>query len=219
MGRHKKTPSLVDTQHRRAYEVLAEHAAKQCGLRPATAQAAAEDDKARDMRDYLWSELQRRIADTRTYSIDAIHTWMTQDLGVKIGRGSLQRLHERHIGAESAMKLRAERAQQVIDQIGLGGESQALQAGMGLAAQALFNALQGLDETALTNLTPAQIIKLMDTLTNMRRQDMETRYRERQLGELVKKFDREAQAKTKTGGGTLTKEDIADLRKKVFGEV
>jgi len=83
----------------------------------------------------------------------------------------------------------------------------------------MFNALAGLDEAALANLTPGQILKMCDSVALLSRQDIETRYRKVQLGELVKKFDREARAKTKTKNGSLTAEDLAEIRQAVFGEV
>ena len=218
MGRPRKDRE-IDVSHRRCYEALAEHAAAQCGLKPATAQAAAENDQAREIRDCLWAELQRRVGDIQTYAIDGIHKWLVDEIGVKVGRGSVQRLREQHVNSLRAVKLRAERAQAVIQAAGAGGEAGVLEASRVLAGQAMFNALAGLDEAALANLTPGQILKMCDSVALLSRQDIETRYRKVQLGELVKKFDREARAKTKAKNGSLTAEDLAEIRQAVFGEV
>jgi hypothetical protein len=217
MGRPRKDRE-IDVSHRRCYEALAEHAAKQAGLDPATAEAAAENDQAREIRDCLWAELQRRVGDIQTYAIDGIHKWLIEDIGVEVGRGSVQRLREQHVNSLRAVKLRAERAWAVIEAAGAGGEAGVLEASRVLAGQAMFNALAGLDEAALMNLKPNQILKMCDSVALMSRQDMETRYRKVQLGELVKKFDREAKAKVKGGGGVLKAEDLAEIRKAVFGE-
>jgi len=218
MGRPRKDRE-IDVSHRRCYEALAEHAAAQCGLKPATAQAAAENDQAREIRDCLWAELQRRVGDIQTYAIDGIHKWLVDEIGVKVGRGSVQRLREQHVNSLRAVKLRAERARAVIEAAGAGGEAGVLEASRVLAGQAMFNALAGLDEAALANLTPGQILKMCDSVALLSRQDIETRYRKVQLGELVKKFDREARAKTKAKNGSLTAEDLAEIRQAVFGEV
>ena len=217
MGRHK-SEQLIDVSRRRAYEALAQLAAKRCGLAPATAEAAAENDQAREVRDCLWAELQRRVADVHTYSVDNLHQWLTREMGVEVGRGSVQRLREHNNAVERAIKLRAERAQQVIEAAGAGCEDDVLEATRVLAAQAMFNALQGLDENALTDMKPGQVLKMFDSVSIMSRQAMETRYRKAQLGELVKKFDREAKAKVKGANGVLNAEDLAEIRKAVFGE-
>jgi hypothetical protein len=215
MGRHKKD-AMVDVSHRRCYEALAEHAAVQCGL-PATAQAAAENDQAREIRDCLWAELQKRIGDLQTYAIDGIFNWLNNDIGVSVGRGSVQRLREQHVAGLAAIRLRAERARQVIEAVGKGGEGDALEAGRAISAQIMFNALAGLDDTALANLKPAQIINMINSVALLSRQDIETRYRTAQLGELVKKFDRELAAKVRGPNGVLNAADLAEIRKAVFG--
>ena len=217
MGR-KKTEAGVDVEHRRAYEALAEHAAKQCGIKPATAAAAAENDQAREIRDCLWAELQKRVSDTKTYSVGSLDKWLNEEIGVKVGHGSVQRLREWHNGVQRAITLRAERAQQIIDAAGAGSEDKMHQANRVLAAQAMFNALSGLDENALDNMKPGLVLKMFDSVTIASRQAAETRYREAQLGELVKKFDREAGAKVKDRQGSLTADDLAEIRKAVFGE-
>lgn len=213
-----KRTAIVDVNHRRCYEALAEHAARQCGLKPATAEAAAENDQAREIRDCLWAELQKRVGDLSTYTIDAIRLWLNADIGVDVGRGSVQRLREQHVAGLAAIRLRAERARQVIDAVGKGGEGDALEAGRAISAQIMFNALAGLDDAALTNLKPAQIINMINSVALLSRQDIETRYRKAQLGELVKKFDREMAAKVAGRGGALTADDLAEIRKAVFGE-
>jgi hypothetical protein len=210
---------MVDVSHRRCYEALAEHAAKQCGLKPATAEAAAENDQAREIRDVLWAELQKRIADIQTYTIDAVHRWLTVDLFVDVGRGSVQRLREMHVATLNAIRLRAERARQVIDAVGKDGEGETLSAARALSAQAMFNALVNLDDAALTNLKPGQLINMFNSVAILSRQDVETRYRKAQLGELVKKFDNETAAKVGARGGALTADDLAEIRKAVFGAV
>jgi hypothetical protein len=208
----------VDVSHRKCYEALAQHAAKQCGLTPATAEAAAENDQAREIRDVLWAELQRRVADLQTYTIDAMHRWLNDDIGVEVGRGSVQRLREMHVATLSAIRLRAERAKQVIDAVGKDGQGETLSAARALSAQAMFNALVHLDDAALTNLKPGQLINMFNSVAILSRQDVETRYRKAQLGELIKAFDREAAAKVAGKGGALTGKDLAEIRKAVFGE-
>jgi len=215
IGRPKK--DMVDVSHRRCYEALAEHAAAQCGLK-ATAAAAAENDQAREVRDVLWAELQKRIADIQTYTIDGIHRWLNDDIGVEVGRGSVQRAREMHVATLSAIRLRAERARQVIDAVGKDGQGETLSAARALSAQAMFNALVNLDDQALTNLKPGQLINMFNSVAILSRQDVETRYRKVQLGELVKTFDREATAKAQARGGALTAEDLSEIRKAVFGE-
>ena len=87
-----------------------------------------------------------------------------------------------------------------------------------LSAQAMFNALVNLDDQALANLKPGQLINMFNSVAILSRQDVETRYRKAQLGELMKAFDREAAAKAQAHGGALTGEDLAEIRKAVFGE-
>ena len=87
-----------------------------------------------------------------------------------------------------------------------------------MSAQAMFNALVHLDDAALTNLKPGQLINMFNSVAILSRQDVETRYRKAQLGELIKAFDREAAAKVAGKGGALTGKDLAEIRKAVFGE-
>jgi len=215
----RRSAAIADVQKRRAYEGLAEKAAARCGLNPATAEAASENEEARDLRDGYWAELQRRVADVQTYTVDDLHEWIAVEMGVEIGRTSMQRLRAKHVGRLRAVRMRAELARQVIDAAGDRCETDVLEATRMLAGQAMFNATAGLDENSLNNLTSSQILKMFDSLSNMSRQDMETRYRKVQLGELMKQFDREANAKVKDSNGKLTPEDLAEIRKAVFGDV
>ena len=218
--KEKKSPvRIADVQKRRAYEGLAEKAAADCGLSPATAEAASENDEARELRDSYWYELQRRIADVQTYSIDDLHQWIHGEMGVAIGRTSIQRLREHHVARLRSIQMRAALAREVVQAAGERSETDMLEAGRILVGQRIFEALSGLDESSLSNLSATQILKLFDCSAQMSRQDMETRYRKAQLGELVKKFDREAKAKVTGRDGTLTAADLAEIRKAVFGDV
>jgi len=219
MGRKRKNLSdVIDVEKRAAYGALAVLAAERAQLSPATAEAAAENDQAREIRDSLWAEMERRIEDVRTYSVDGIHTWLRDDLGLKVGRGSVQRLRENAVGRMAAIRLRAQRAREVIEAVGSTGQVEALEAARALASQAMFDALANLDAASLANLTASQILKLCDGVANLSRQDIETRYRKAQLGELMKKFDKEAAKKVKSTSGVLNADDLAEIRKAVFGE-
>jgi len=88
-----------------------------------------------------------------------------------------------------------------------------------LAGQVVFEGLQGLSSDSLANLTASQVLKLVDGVATLGRQDMETRYRKAQLGELLKKFEQESQVKIKKSNGKLTPADLAEIRKAVFGDV
>jgi len=219
MRRQANPVEMADVRKWRAYEGLAEKAAAECGLEPATAEAASENEEARELRDGYWYELQRRVADVQTYTIDELHRWIHGEMGVSIARSSMQRLRERHVAQIRSIKMRAALAREVVQAAGDSGEGDVLESARILAGQAMFNATRGLTENSLNNLSASQVLKMFDSIALLSRQDMETKYRKAQLGELVKKFDREATAKVRDKSGTLTAEDLAEIRKAVFGDV
>ncbi|MHC4984181.1 MAG: phage protein Gp27 family protein [Planctomycetota bacterium] len=201
----------------RLYRELAELAARQQGLVPATAEAAAEDPGARDVRDSYWLELDRRLRDTQTFTLDELVAWL-KGLGCKVSRSSVDRARQRELARERQFRLRAELARATVEAAGEGGEHDTLRAGRIVAGQLLFDALSGLSVEALEGLTASQVLRLIDTLGGLSKAHVETALLAAKVEELRRKFDEQVKtASDKTGDGRLTADQIAEIRAAVFG--
>jgi len=230
----------------RAYDELAIAAAQQAGLITADQRAealrkretddaayqkivhdAAENPKTRGFRDRLWAELERRLRDRQTYTLDDIHRWMTygepDGLGCTLGRTSLHRLQKHLVAKEEQIARRARLAAEVARQAAGhgGGLDEMLRASMGLAAQTVFDMLTDLPDEATTVLKPNHLIGLLEMVARLHTARAQADYTDQRVAELQRKFDDAVaarQALVETGGRReLTAEDIRAIRESVFG--
>lgn len=209
----------MNTRHSTAYEALAALAAEQAGLKEKTAQAAADDDAARQIRDSLWEQYERMLRDTRTYTLKDVRDWLT-DRKLKVSRSSVHRDRAALLEAERVYELAVHKANAVLDAAAESGEHDVLKAGRVVAGQLLFNSLSSLSSAALEGLKPHQVLRMIDTLGLLSKAHAETDLIRQKLAELQRQFDREiSAAQAKTPDGKLTPAQIAEAKEAIFGQV
>ena len=191
-----------------AYRQLAELAARRCKLPEATAEAAAEDPAAREERDGLWMDLQERLRDPQTYTLDDVVAWGVEQ-GAELARTGLHRLRRRLLADRRRLRQRAQLAREMVEAMGDGAEANALAAGRAVAAQLMLDQLQALPAGALDGLSPTGILKLVQTVGFLSKAHVETEILQRKLGELnaaaKAAVDREA---ARSDDRRLTREDV-----------
>jgi len=184
------------------------------------ARDVAQDKATRAQRDELWAELERRLRDTHTYTLDDIHAWLEAS-GAHIGRTSVHRARLRLLANERAIRQRAELARAVIEAAGDGGANDILTAGMQVAAQHVFDALNAMPPIAAENMTVSQMLNLLEITGRLHTARAQADYTDQRVAELGRKFDEALAARqslVETGGRReLTAEDIRAIRESVFG--
>jgi len=201
------------------YDELARLAGRQAGLADPTPEAVAAHEGARAARDKLWAQYERRLRDTQTHTLDDLTAWLG-DLGCRVGRSSIARNRRALIDREEAIWLAAERARAVMEAATAAGVADVLAGGTALAAQVLFEALSELPAAALRDLTGGQIIQMIDVLGRLRKTAAETDLIGARVAEMQRRFDEQMKAATAPAadGRGLTPEQIAEIRRAVFGD-
>jgi len=205
-------------RHSKAYDRLAQAAGKTAGL-PAAGRnpnAVAEDPAARQIRDGLWAEYEIRLRDTQTYTIDELVEWLGGQ-GAVVGRTSAHRDRDAILAAERSLTLSAARAKGVCEAIDEMDEGDLLRGQRVIAGQLIFNTLSQLTPEALTEMTPTQIIKLMDCGTRLGKSHAETELLNMKIDEMAK----EAKAETdklaaRSADRKLTATDVYKMIDKVM---
>jgi len=207
-------------RHSAAYRELAVKACRVAALPGGhSAECAAEDPEACDVRNGLWAEYEARLRDTQTYTIDEIVLWLKSH-DVHVGRTSVHRDRKALLAAERSIVLAAEKAKRICDLIGTDNEADLMRGGRIAIAQLLFEVITDLGPEALAGMTPTQIIKLMNTGTQIGKVHAETELLNIKLDEMKTAFDDAvagAKKKAKTSDGSLSAEQIAQVRAAVFG--
>lgn len=207
-------------RHSKAYDQLARLAGKAAGLKAPTAEAVGADEAARAARDLAWDEYELRLRDTQTYTIDALEDWLKSQK-VKVGRGSVHRDRAAILQKERAIAIAASKARAVLEVIESTGEKDLLHGSRALAGQLIFNTLTELASNPIEDMTASQVIKLINSAGYLSKTYAETDMIHHKLAEAQKRFDEEmtaAQAAASgDGGGAITDEMIARIRKRVFG--
>ena len=210
----------MNVRHSTSYALLATRAGRDAGLKNPTPEAVAADESARALRDALWGEYELRLRDVQTHKLDSICAFLASN-GVKVGRSSVHRDRDALLQKERSYIIAAEKARAIVDSISADGAEDVLRGGQVIAGQLLFEALANLDPVALEGMTPGQILKMIDTLSWLRKSTTDADMVELKITELQKRFDEKVAAtrKQKKGGdGKLSAADIAEIRKAVFGE-
>lgn len=180
----------MNTRHSTAYEQLAVQAARQAGLKKTTAEAAAADDGACQIRDSLWEQYERMLRDTQTYRLAQIRSWLAER-GVKASKSSVHRDQTALLDKEQAIGLAAAKARAVIEAAEASGEHDVLKAARLQAGQLLFNALCNLSSAALEGLAPHQVLRMVDSLGELSKAHAATALMQEKLAEIQRKLDAE----------------------------
>lgn len=213
------------SRHSSAYDQLAVAVGRRAcpvgaGLKKPTPESVAGDDGLRAVRDAIWEEYERQLRDDKTYTLDAIVDWLRDpERGATAARSSVHRDRLALLARERAVALCAAKARAVLEAATASGEHDTLRGGRVLAGQLLFNALSELSAEALEELSPSQVLKMIETLGYLSKTHAETDLLREKVGEMQRRFDEETRKATqKTGDGKLTGEQIAEIRRAVFGE-
>lgn len=198
----------MNTRHSTAYEALAALAAEQAGLKEKTAQAAADDDAARQIRDSLWEQYERMLRDTRTYTLKDVRDWLT-DKGPNPSRSSVHRDRAALLEKERIVELAVLKANAVLDAAAESGEHDVLKASRVVAGQLLFNCLSGLSSAALEGLKPHQVLRMIDTLGLLSKAHAETDLIRQKLAELQRKLEDEKGKADKAAEKVLTDSKVS----------
>lgn len=209
---------MANVRHSKARVLLAQAAAKEAGLAPATAEAAAADEDARAARDALWQEYERQLTDTQTYTLEAIQTWL-ESHGAKVSLASICRDRMPFKNREEKVAGASARTREVLALLEEADEGRLLAASRTRIAQLVFEFFGDLSADALDDLKPHQIVRLMETAGLLSRASADVGLSEARLAELRRKFDQEIRTREgKAGGdGRLSVEDIGQIREAVFG--
>ena len=216
----------------RAYDLIAIHAGNLAGLRMPDAVAAAamtadeiqalvaqvaDDEAARKIRDELYAEFDRRLADPG-YGLDQLVEWFANAYA-PVGRSSLYRArcairaHESRIAetsdyAKAYVALAAEQGGEAV----FAGASQR-------AGQLVFQLLMETRAEDLDAADPAKLAKIIGALAKIQKSRAETDMIRQRLTEARRKFDSEVSDRAAhNADGKLSAGDIDAIRKAVFGE-
>ena len=209
----------MNTRHSKAYEQLAATAAAQADLPERTAEAAAGDDGARQIRDSLWEQYERMLRDTQTWRLEQIGEWLTER-GATASRASIHRDRRALLERERVIFLAAARAREILKAASDTGEHDVLRAGRVVAGQMLLSALTNLSSAALEGLRPHQVLRMIDSLGALSKAHAETDLIRQKLTELQRRFDEQiSAAQAAAPDGRLTPEQIAEAKEAIFGKV
>lgn len=150
--------------HRRykIYDELACLAGRRAGLaKPVTPERVAEDGDSRVERDILWSELEQRLHDVQTWTLDQIVEWLA-GLGCEVSRQSVWRARQWVTMQERRVRLAAEKAQAVLRTAATLGVDDLMGANQTLAMQLIFDCLNNLGAEALEGMDPPQVIRMIE---------------------------------------------------------
>ena len=204
------------------YDALALYAGGLAGMKKPTPKAVAENKEAHAIRDSVWEEYERMLRDTQTYSLKAIvEYWADPKRGVRLGHSSVHRDRLALTEQERRITLIAAKTRATIEAAGEGGAGGALDGARLLASQLLFSALGDLSADALGGLTGPQILQMLKTLGYLSKTDAEANLMAEKVREMQQRFDKQIAAVAKdvnAGDGRLTDEQIAELRRVVFGK-
>ena len=201
------------------YELLAVAAATRCGVDPATAVTCAENESSRRLRDSLWSQLDDRLNDNQTFTLDQIRQWAAAEGARDISRSAIHRLRANAVSERKQVAARANEMNRWVNELDQRGDLDAARVNRAAAQQIVFDALQGFDPAVLSGLTANQALRLLSTVGYLSKASAETELLEQRLAELRRAFDEAVAAKVKAKpGGALSPEDIGEIRRAVFGE-
>ena len=200
----------------RSYDELALVAGREAGLDTLDPAAVADDPRARELRDVKWGQFERRLRDTKTYTLKDVREWLA-DAGIKIGLSSVHRARLYLLEKESRITLAAQKAEAVVKACETAGLKDLLAGGHRLAAQVIFEALADLPSGTLAGLKPGGVVKMIEVFGKLSTAIAETELvaaRTRKLqGELDKaKAAADAQAEKVLADSGVDPETINRIR-------
>jgi hypothetical protein len=196
---------------------LAEAAGRRAGMKNPTSGQVAEHPQASLLRDSLWEDLEARLRDTQTYTLEEIRKWLTQQ-GAELSMSAVDRARVFLLERERAMVLAAGRARAFVDAAQKQGASSGdvLKAGRLQAAQLIFQSLAELPANVLEGLEPPKLLQLLDCLARLSTSDAASDLMRRKLADQFDKAARKVEALA-DGEGKIPAEKLTEIREAVFG--
>lgn len=207
----------MNLAHLGLYDRLAVQAGRECGLKKADPKAVAADPAARDRRDTLWAEFDQRLLDVQTYTLEDLRAWLKK-VGLDASIQVIHRARHRKLDEVRRVKLANEKTAQTMALLADMDEGEVLTAARKRAAQILFDQFMRLGPDALDELSPGQIIMAIEATGRLAKGRVEADLLEQRLATVRREFDAQVDAaRGKTKDGKLSAEDLADIRRAVFG--
>jgi len=199
------------------YPRLALAAAARVGLKAATAERVAESPEARDVRDALWADYERMLGDKNTYTLEAMRTWL-KDEGVKASISAIARDRAPVLARRRRLEIAPAKVREFLAATADSSTGEVLEAARKRSADLLFEFLlkipvEGIEKTDVTDLR-----LLGKAVASLSTADAQTQILQQRIAEMRDAFDAKVKAARKgRKGKALTDEDIAEVRKAVFG--
>lgn len=199
----------MNIRHSKNYQELALAAGRKAGLKKPTPEAVAADEGAREIRDALWREYERLLADSQTHTLAKVLEWLGKQGIARPSRSSVDRDRQAVLAQERRLTLTAEKTRRVLETMKGADESQVMAAARGLAGQHIFEFLLSLPGDALENLKPGEIVRLIEVTGKLSKAHADVGLIEQRMREAGQAARKELDAKAaKTKDGRLTREDV-----------
>jgi hypothetical protein len=199
----------MDFGHSKACEGLALWAGRECGLaEPITLAQVAENADAKEVRDAAWGDYRRRLADTTTYSGEAILAWLAEH-GVQISQASLSRDRAPVKAREDRLGLSSEITRRFLAQAGSADAGDVFKAGLARVGQVLFETSLQFDAQELRDaMEGGDFIRLAEAVGKLAKAHAETNILSVRLEEIQRKLTEAKVAADKRATATLESKGV-----------
>jgi hypothetical protein len=203
-------------RHSQIRPELAAYAARACGVVAPSPESAAEIPEAREKRDALWVDYERRLRDPDTYTLADILEWLLA-MKIKASVSSVHRdrtsvLEPERLQRESAAETRA-----ILESLSGQTDADLFRANRLLLGRAFLDALVSLKTGALTLEKTEDILTMARAVARLSTADAQADLARERLRQIRNEFDEAVKAKVKTGDGKLSQADIEEISGAVFG--
>jgi len=199
------------------YPRLALAAAGRVGLEGTTPEGVAESPEARDVRDALWADYERMLADKNTYTLEATRAWLKEQ-GVKASLSAIARDRAPVLARVRQLEIIPAKVRQYLDATKDSSTGEVLEAARKRSADLLFEHLLGIASGGVEGVDLDQLRLMARAVASLSTADAQTQILDHRLAEMRDAFDAKVKAATKgRKNKTLTDGDVAEVRKAVFG--
>jgi hypothetical protein len=195
---------------------LATLAARDCGVVSPSPEAASENPAAREKRDGLWLEYERRLRDPDTYALKDIFDWL-KGLGVETSPSSVHRDRTAVLEPERLQRESASETKAILDSLSKNTDTDLFRANRLLLGRAFLDALVSLKTGALTLDKTEDILTMARAVARLSTADAQADLAREKLKALREELAEAVKDKAKTGDGKLSPEDITEISEVVFG--
>ncbi|HET6441847.1 MAG TPA: phage protein Gp27 family protein [Phycisphaerae bacterium] len=199
------------------YPRLAAVAGERAGLLDPTPERVAENPAAREVRDALWAEYERRLADKNTWTLAKIQGWLRGE-GVSTSLSQVARDRRPILDHRAQPSLIAAKVREYMAATKNAKTSDVLEAARRRSADLLFEHLLGVASGGVEDIDLDQLRLMARAVAALSTADAQTQILQQRLAEMRAAFDRAvASAAGKRKDKRLTSKDVDEVRKAVFG--